>query len=232
MRRVLLILTIAALTAGTFAALAGPASAQTDGDLAAFCAGRIEANSVEGKAANLAIMNRLIGAAPSGVKAQITALRDAYQKKGDKLFNSEQGLTLLGALDTWVYDNCPGKQVAVTAIDYQFDGVPTSLPAGVTKFKLTNNAPKELHEMGIVKLTDAATGQDLKKILSLPEKQQAKYFDDSSSTFMFAPPGQSGYGPINLEPGTYAYACFIPQGGKKNGTPHFMLGMNGTFTVQ
>ena len=43
--------------------------------------------------------------------------------------------------------------------------------------------------------------------------------------------GASGYAPINLTPGKYAYMCFFPEGGKKNGKPHFMLGMEGTVTV-
>jgi len=36
---------------------------------------------------------------------------------------------------------------------------------------------------------------------------------------------------MNLTPGKYAYMCFFPEGGKKNGKPHFMLGMEGTVTV-
>jgi hypothetical protein len=37
---------------------------------------------------------------------------------------------------------------------------------------------------------------------------------------------------IDLKPGKYVYACFIPVGGKKRGQPHAMEGMYGTFTVQ
>jgi len=231
MRRILLILSIAALTAGAFVALAVPAGAQT-GDLGAFCADRIEANSAEGKAANLAVMNKMVPIAPAGVVGPMTALRDAYQKKGEKLFNGPEGFALLGPVDAWIYDNCPGVQVPVTAIDYGYEGVPATLKPGVTKFKLTNSAPKEDHMMGIVKLTDAAAGKDVKDLLALPEKKQAKYFDDADGAFMFAPAGQTGYAPAELTPGTYAYACFLPQGGKKNGAPHFTLGMYGSFTVQ
>ena len=49
--------------------------------------------------------------------------------------------------------------------------------------------------------------------------------------FAEAKPGASGYFPINLTPGKYIYACFFPQGGKKDGKPHFLLGMEGSFTV-
>lgn len=232
MRRVLLILTIAALTAGTFAVLAVPAGAQTGGDLTAFCAARIEANGAEGKAANLAIMNKMVPIAPEGVVAAMTALRDAYEKKGDKLFNGPEGPALLAPVDSWVYDNCPGTQVAVTAIDYEYEGMPATLKAGLTNFKMTNGAPKEEHMLGITKLTPAAEGKDVADLLALPEKKQAKYFDESSGAFMIAPAGETAYSPADLTPGTYAYACFLPVGGKRNGAPHFTKGMYGTFTVQ
>jgi hypothetical protein len=231
MRRTLILIVAVALAGGLVAGLAGPASAQT-GDLDAFCQYRAEAGNTEGKKATLVIMNKMVDVAPEGAVEPITALRDAYQKKGEKLFNGEQGFVLLGALDSWIYDNCPGTQVPVSATDYEFDGVPDTLAAGTAMFELTNDAPKEDHEMGIVKLTDAAEGKDVTDILALPEKKQGKYLDFSSSAFMYAPSGQSGFTPIDLEPGTYAYACFLPVGGKKNGAPHFTQGMYGTFTVE
>jgi hypothetical protein len=59
----------------------------------------------------------------------------------------------------------------------------------------------------------------------------AAFFDDTSRTFLVAHPGAVGYAPIELKPGTYAYMCWVNQGGKRNGKPHAMLGTNGTFTV-
>ena len=83
-----------------------------------------------------------------------------------------------------------------------------------------------------MKLTPAGEGADLLEILSLPEKKQVPYFDFEDSTGTFAPAGTSGYTLVNLEPGTYAYGCFLTVGGKKKGTPHFTKGMYGTFEVQ
>jgi hypothetical protein len=231
MRRIGLYITIAALAAvGAFAAVASPAVAQT-GDTASFCAARLDGNDAQGKAANLAVMNRAVRAAPAGVVTAITQVRDAYKKQGDKLFNTPAGIQMLTQLDAWVYDNC-GAKVSVAASDYQFTGIPATLPAGVTTFKMTNTAPQEQHMMAIMKMKPAAQGQDLTKLLQLPEKKQGKYFEESGGTFAQASPGDVGYAPIDLTPGTYAYACFFPQGGKKNGTPHFMLGMEGSFIVQ
>jgi hypothetical protein len=228
--RRILSLIVAAGIAASMIVLAAPAGAQT-GDVAAACAGRIEGNTAEGKKANLAIMNKVLEAAPASLLPQITAFRDAYAKKGDKLFNSDEGFALLGAVDAWMYENCPGTKVQATAIDYEFQGVPATLPAGDVQIQLTNDAPQEEHEMGLFKLTEAGAALDPEKLLAMPEKKLGKYVDFSTGTFMFAPPGQVGYGLGTLTPGEYVYACFIPVGGKKKGAPHFTQGMYGTLTV-
>lgn len=230
MRRILSLIAAGALAASLLA-LAGPAGAQT-GDVNAACQGRIEGNTAEGKAANLAVMNRVVEAAPASLAPQMTALRDAYQKKGDKLFNSEKGVALLAAVDAWMYENCPGAKVPVTAIDYEFTGMPATLAAGTTMIQLTNDAPEEMHEMALFKLNAEGAAIDPEKLLALPQKKAGKYVDFSSSAFMFAPPGQVGYGIADLTPGEYVYACFIPVGGKNKGKPHFTQGMYGTLTVQ
>jgi len=226
----MLFLTTASLAVGLFGTFASPLGAQT-GDVAAFCAARLEGNDAQGKAANLATMNKAMGVAPASVSPQITALRDAFQKKGNKLFQTRSGNQLIIAVDSWVYDNCPGTKVPVTAIDYEFQGVPATLKAGPTTFKMTNAAPKEDHMLAIAKLTSAAQGQDLEKLLQLPDKKASKYFEELGGGFLYASAGEASFAPVNLERGTYAYACFLPMGGKKNGAPHFTQGMYGTFTV-
>jgi hypothetical protein len=218
--------------AGAVVALGGVGQAQTgSGDLAAFCAGRIEANAADTKADNVAVLTKMAAAAPSAVSTQMNDLLALVKKQGDKAFESKQGTALLAQLEPYIYDNCPGRQLAVTAIDYEYQGVPATLPAGVTKFKMTNAAPKEDHMMAIFKVVPGNESTPLDKLLSLPQKKQGKVFDFSDAAFMEAKPGASGYAPIDLKPGTYAYACFFPQGGKKNGQPHFKLGMEGSFTV-
>jgi hypothetical protein len=160
------------------------------------------------------------------------ALPDFSWETAKQLMIPTVTIALLGAIDSWIYDNCPGTQVPVTAIDYEYQGMPATLKAGVNKFKFTNTAPKEDHMIAIAKLTPAAQGKDVQEILALPEKKQAKYVDQADGAFAYATAGQTGYSPAALTPGTYMYACFLPVGGKKNGAPHFTEGMYGTFTVQ
>ncbi len=213
-------------------AFALPAHAQTgSGDLAAFCAARIDANAAETKAENVAVLTKMVASAPTAVSTPMADLLALVKKQGDKAFESKDGTALLATLEAYIYDTCPGKQLAVTAIDYEYQGIPATLPAGVTKIKMTNAAPKEGHMMVMAKLTAAGEAMPLDKILALPDKKAGKYIDFSNAAFMQAEPGASGYAPINLTPGKYAYMCFFPEGGKKNGTPHYKLGMEGTVTV-
>jgi uncharacterized cupredoxin-like copper-binding protein len=222
------------LVAGSLAAgvigLSSPVSAQT-GNLNNFCAARLDIDGAEGRKENLTALNQLVAAAPAVVSQPMAALRDLYQKKSDDAFESRKGFALVTQLDTYIYENCPGQKVATTAIDYEYQGMPSTLAAGRTYLKLTNNAPKENHEMGIVKLLPAAEGKDVEELLAMPEKKLGKYVDFKNATGMFAPPGASGFAVTNLTPGTYLYACFLPVGGKESGKPHFTQGMYGTFTV-
>jgi hypothetical protein len=187
------------LAVGLLGVLSVSAGAQT-GDLAAFCAARMEANAAQTKSENQAVLDKLNAAAPAAVSGPMSDLLSLFKKKGMKAFESEQGLALIAQIDAFVYDNCPGKQVGVTASDYQFTGMPTTLPAGPTKFKLTNSAPKENHEMAILRLTSAGQSLDLMKLLGTPENKSGKYIDNSKSAFMYAPAGQVGYTPLALEP--------------------------------
>ena len=177
------------------------------------------------------MLTKLVAAAPAAVSTPTAGLLALFKKQGDKAFESKEGTALLATLEAYIYDNCPGKQLQVSAYDYGYEGIPATLPAGVTKIKMTNTAPKEGHMMAMVKLTAAGEATELDKILALSEKKQGKYFDFSSAAFMEAQPGGAGYAPINLTPGKYAYMCFFPEGGKKNGKPHFLLGMEGMVTV-
>ena len=232
MRRIVHVLVAASVAAGALVAVALPAHAQSaTGDLTAFCAARIEANSADTKAENIAVLTKMVAAAPASVSTPMAGLLALVKKQGDKAFESKDGTALLATLEAFIYESCPGAKLDVTAIDYEYQGIPATLPAGVTKIKLTNAAPKEGHMMVIAKLTAAGEAMELDKVLALPDKKAGKYIDYENAAFMQAEPGASGYAPINLTPGKYAYMCFFPEGGKKNGKPHFMLGMEGTVTV-
>ena len=144
---------------------------------------------------------------------------------------SWQNGSIIATVDAFAYASCPGNAVALTAIDYEYQGMPATLPAGLNKFKLTNAAPKEAHEFGIAKLTAAGAAMDPQKLLALPEKKLGKFVDFEHASGTYAEPGTSGYTVADLDPGTYIYLCSLHVGGKKTGPLHFMKGMYGIVTV-
>jgi hypothetical protein len=234
LRRTIRLLIAGALGAAVLAYGATAVGAQTAGagDLAAFCAARLEANSAQTKAENQAALDKIAAAAPAPVAQATADLNAMFKKMGDKAFDTKDGIALINQIDGYGYESCPGTQVPVSAIDYGFVGISPDMKAGLTKFKFTNYAPKEHHELVLGRLTPAGESvTDLEKLLSKPEKKLGKYIDLETLVFAGAAPGETGYAPTNLEPGKYFFACFVPQGGEKNGTPHFMLGMDGVFTV-
>jgi hypothetical protein len=139
-----------------------------------------------------------------------------------------------------------GPAITVTARDYLFEGLPTSVPAG-TSLTLTN-AGTELHELIVVRKNDGVT-QTWDELIALPEGESDQYV-----TFLgvlIADPGADGASPedgstsilLDTE-GDYLAICFIPEGmtsmaqamaspdpGASFGPPHFLLGMRQEFAV-
>ena len=190
MRRFVPLLFVSGLVAGAVAGLGGTALARTGtADLAAFCAARIDANAADTKAENVTVLTKMVAAAPAEVSTPMADLLALVKQKGDKAFESKAGTALLATLEPYIYDNCPGNQLPVTALDYEYQGIPATLPAGVTKIKMTNAAPKEDHMMVIAKLTAAGEKMELDKVLDLPDKKAAKYIDYKNAAFMQAKPG-------------------------------------------
>jgi uncharacterized cupredoxin-like copper-binding protein len=93
--------------------------------------------------------------------------------------------------------------VTVTARDFAFDA-PATLPAGATTFHLVNQG-KDLHHAQIIKLEEGKTLDDVKRTLKNHEPPPAWV------RFVGGPnaPGQKSEATSVLEPGHYAYLCFI-----------------------
>jgi hypothetical protein len=153
-----------------------------------------------------------------------------------------------------------GPLITVTAYEYGFGDLPTSVPAG-TSLGLTNIGA-ELHEMILVRKNDGVT-ESWDELLAMPEEEA---FQKATALGpLFAAPGETaaiGIGATGPEPmsaitveleGDYIALCFIPQGMTElpdfsaesgaspaasaavepapEGPPHFVLGMRQEFTV-
>lgn len=113
--------------------------------------------------------------------------------------------------------------IAVTGIDFGFEGVPAEVPAGLTAFEFTN-AGEAAHELVAFKLGDDVELDALLAQEGEPTEEQAK---EVGGTFS-RPGGDVTYANVELEPGRYAFVCFIPG---PEGKAHHELGMKSEFTV-
>jgi hypothetical protein len=117
----------------------------------------------------------------------------------------------------------PDADVTVTLSDFAFD-VADTLPAGETVFAVVNGGD-QIHEMGMIKLDEGATLDEVLASLEAPEGP----YSVVGALYGLAS-GSNGWTTIDLTPGTYALVCFVTD--PQSGQPHIALGMHDSFTVQ
>ena len=112
--------------------------------------------------------------------------------------------------------------VVITAVEYEFQGVPESLAEGEYTFTLENEG-EEKHELYLFFISG---DQSVEELLELPEEQVNE--STQAVNRVVAPPGDSAEFTAGLVPGRFGSVCFIisPDGGL-----HAILGRRGEFTV-
>ena len=136
--------------------------------------------------------------------------------------------------------------IAVTAVDYAFQGLPASISAG-SKVTLTNASAVEAHEFVAIRIPDSET-RPVSQLVGLSDEEITEIFGETEpATVLIARPGETGMAVVGdgtlFEPGRYAVVCFIPQGADpdeifgdgpegppedgppEGGPPHVALGM-------
>ncbi len=112
--------------------------------------------------------------------------------------------------------------VTITTTEYAF-GMPDTIPAGLTSFRLVNQG-KELHHASLVRLGDGKTVADFQAGLAAAMKSHTP--PPAWMTFAGGPNavtlGDTGVATQKLEPGSYVVVCWIPS---LDGIPHVMKGM-------
>jgi hypothetical protein len=136
-----------------------------------------------------------------------------------------------------VKDKCGFNSIDAEAEDFTFSGIDDEIDAGPVVITFENNGA-EYHELALARINDDVdlSAEDL---LALPQEEA-----EGMVTFLngaFAAPGETGYTAVDLEPGRYLAACFVPSGTTpaavednpdfEGGEPHFMQGMFTEFTV-
>jgi hypothetical protein len=131
-------------------------------------------------------------------------------------------------------DTCGWTTHDVQTTEYAFADIPDELPAGPASFELTNEG-NEVHELILMRKNDGVT-DSAEELLALPQEQAMTKVTMLGSP-AFALPGASDAKVVDLEPGDYVAACFIPMGMTSDdgpppqAPPHFTQGMVAEFTV-
>lgn len=172
-----------------------------------------------------------VGTVLEGIR---TGLESAEDPMGDPAYQEA-----VATVDQFIVDNCDVSEVAVTGVDYAFEGVPATLEPGVTAFRFTNEG-QEVHEMVLLRINDDVEAS-IEDLLELPEEEAQQMVEDVA--FTFAPPGGEATTFADLGPGRYGVICFIPVGttsfedlpedqAAAEAPPHFTQGMVAVFQIE
>ena len=109
--------------------------------------------------------------------------------------------------------------------DFTFE-LPDSLPAGKHTYRVVNEGPQP-HELAIVKLAPGKTVEDVKQFFLAPAGPPPHEEVGGINAFDL---NGAGYMTLDLQPGSYAAICLVPEA--HTGRPHVHFGMVKGFNVR
>jgi hypothetical protein len=213
---------VALTTVGALLGIA-PAAAQTTPEVTAFCDAALKVDKAltplfEGGKPSKKAQQRIDTAlseaesvAPQDIAATVQSaasiLRSAVRSGREQDFENPELEQAGNAIDEYRYNSCGYTQLDVTGIEYEFQGLPKTLPAGKVAIRFTDTGA-EWHELAIVRVKSK---DSVKKLAGLSEKELAKKTEEIGGTF--AMQGQTSYTVAELaKPGRYAVICHLPVG--------------------
>jgi hypothetical protein len=242
---------VALTTVGALLGIA-PAAGQTPPAATAFCDAALKVDRALApigdrgptKKQGQALDQALSGAestAPSEIAADVQSIAGIFRsaaQSGQDPFGNPTFQQNLAVIDQYRYNSCGYTQLDVTGVEYEFQGLPKTVPAGRVAFRFTDTGA-ELHELLVFRVK----GKDsVKKIVGLSEKEQRKKGEQLGGTF--AMQGQTSYAFVDMtKPGRYGVVCHLPVGstseeaieesGKAHDAKsHAQEGMYATITVE
>jgi hypothetical protein len=118
------------------------------------------------------------------------------------------------------------NELQIEASDFAFSA-PSETPAGVTRIVVSNTGQEE-HQAQVARINDGSTFEDLTAALQQPDPGAALALLTLAGGPTGVVPGASEATTSNLEPGTYAFLCFVES---PDGVPHLAKGMVGQIEV-
>ena len=191
---------------------AAPASLAVDGsaeasspEAEAFCAAEIAVEAAFGSEDEAAIgpaVEAITAAAePVGMAETVGVVLAA--EPGSPEFEEPYA-----AMIDYMKANCGYAEVNATASEFEFEGLPSEVPAGPTIFTL-ENAGEQVHEIAVTRLNDDVTLTP-DEIEALTEEEVMTI--GTTVAFAFAFPGTMSYGTADLTPGRYVGLCYLFDG--------------------
>jgi uncharacterized cupredoxin-like copper-binding protein len=185
-------------------------------------------------------LDAALAAAPADIASDVETLVGLVREgleAGEDASSDPEYMAADEAIDVYVAESCGYETIEVSAVDYSFQNLPTTLAAGRTSFAFTNDG-EEIHEMVLFRISDDTT-ESIEELLALPEEEAFSKAEFAGVTF--SAQGGTDTETIELTPGRYGAVCFIPVGttdmsaleGEEapSGPPHFTAGMAAEFTV-
>ncbi len=172
----------------------------------------------------------LVGSAPDEVRDEVgevaTKSREFRATADRSVLLSSDYSDLIGTVDAYMHENCTGAKATVDAVNYAYEGLPATLPAGTVRIEMENTSD-EAHEMLVFSKNPGVT-ESFDQILELPDDQaETKVaFANAVST----DPGQTAYMVTALPVGDYLFICNYGKGTTDDddpttAEPHYTLGM-------
>jgi hypothetical protein len=195
----------AAVTSTTGAPASGAPAGDAPRDVAAFCEAEIAAERAflsEDPTAIGPAFEALEAAAPADVADPVSRLLTSAEEGGPE-FDAAYAEVI-----DFMKDRCGFNELEVTGGDYEFEGLPPTVPAGPAIVTF-DNVGSELHQLLVLRMDDDAT-EDAATLASMPEEDVIASGEQMGASFAF--PGQRGFGTMDLTPGRYVAFCFIPVG--------------------
>jgi hypothetical protein len=119
----------------------------------------------------------------------------------------------------------PAAQGRFTLRDFSFE-MPDRLAAGRASYEVANAGPQP-HELVVLKLAD---GKSLADVMTWYQTPAGPPPFEAVGGINGLSSGMAGYMTLDLQPGSYAAVCLIPD--PNTGLPHLHLGMAKAFAVQ
>jgi plastocyanin len=118
------------------------------------------------------------------------------------------------------------NELRIEAKEYAFEA-PAEIQAGVTRI-VVNNTGQEEHQAQVAKIAEGKTFADLMAALQQPDPAAALSLLTLAGGPTGVVPGATAATTSNLEPGAYAFLCFVESA---DGVPHLAKGMVGQLEV-